>query len=808
MESLPVRSLIVVQRANDRLESMTAMAWQPDDRGPLEPVPAWDRRIWLVAVPLVLVVVAAFLPVLDNGFVNWDDSGNFLENPYYRGLGGAQVKWAWTTFWLGVYQPLAWLLLEVQYVIWKLDPRGYHLTSLVLHAANAVVLYVLTVTLLVRCRADVCLRNPWACALGAGLATALFAVHPLRAEAVAWASCQPYLPCALFSMLAVLAYLRAAGVAPPAQWGWLVGSLVLLAAALLSKAVAVSLPAVLLILDVYPLRRLGGGPGRWFGPAARKVWCEKVPFVLLSLVFMGLAIAAKAHSHTIASIQHASLSARIAQACYGIWFYLVKTVLPLEITAYYPLPERIDWFAPPFLLAILGTLVVSVALFLLRRRWPGLLAAWLSYLVILAPNSGLVRIGDQIAADRYSYLAMMGGVMVAAAGLGRVWQTSWRARPGAIGAIAICLGILPGLILLTRDQCRIWRTSKALWTHALDHGASRSAMAHNNLGLALFQGGELAEAEVQFTEALQQSPDYVPAYNNLGLVLARHGRLAEAAALYTEALRREPNYIKSYNNLGLVRLEEGKLAEAAALYAEALRREPDNTMARCCLGLVLYKQGRLDEAITELSEVLRHEPDNAVARSNLGAALGVQGRLDEAITELSEVLRHEPDNDVARSNLGAALYKQRRFEEAERLFRRVLARQPENTGALKTLAWLLALRDRESAAEALELINRAIGGAGALPSLVDTRAVVLIRAGQFDQALSELGRARTADPRNPNLAIHMAWAYQARGRLDEARRAFQQARELGWRPDTSDPLERSHLDQLGRELTSGAAARK
>ena len=397
--------------------------------------------------------------------------------------------------------------------------------------------------------------------------------------------------------------------------------------------------------------------------------------------------------------------------------------------------------------------------------------------------------------------------MVAAAGLGRVWQTSWRARPGAIGAIAICLGILLGLMLLRGTSAGSAHLESLVDPCSGPRSEPQPRCGHNNLGLALFQGGELAEAEVQFTEALQQSPDYVPAYNNLGLVLARHGRLAEAAALYTEALWREPNDIKSYNNLGLVRLEEGKLAEAAALYAEALRREPDNTMARCCLGLVLYKQGRLDEAITELSEVLRHEPDNAVARSNLGAALGVQGRLDEAITELSEVLRHEPDNDVARSNLGAALYKQRRFEEAERLFRRVLARQPENTGALKTLAWLLALRDRESAAEALELINRAIGGA-ALPSLVDTRAVVLIRAGQFDQALSELGRARTADPRNPNLAIHMAWAYQARGRLDEARSAFQQARELGWRPDKSDPLERSLLDQLGRELTSGAAARK
>ena len=273
-------------------------------------------------------------------------------------------------------------------------------------------------------------RVPWSC--GSGRA-ALFAectlcgprlLPGLRASPICRAPCSR---CWRFWPISA-----AAGVSGPrGSRVALVSSWVLLAAAtaLLSKAVAVSVPLVLLILDVYPLRRLGGGPGRWFGPSARKVWCEKVPFFLLSLEFMGVAIAAKALALRSRRFSMPSFSARnIAHACYGIWFYLVKTVLPLEITAYYPLPERIDWFAPPFLPAILGTLVVSVALFLLRRRRPGLLAAWLSYLIILAPNSGLVRIGDLLGADRYSYLAMLGGVMVAAAPVSvRSRETSWHA---------------------------------------------------------------------------------------------------------------------------------------------------------------------------------------------------------------------------------------------------------------------------------------------------------------------------------------------------------------------------------------------
>ncbi len=329
-----------------------------------EPLPAWDRRTWLVAIPLALFVIAAFIPALDNGFVSWDDDDNFLDNPFYRGLGAAQLRWACSTFWLGVYQPLAWLLFGAQYVIWKLDPRGYHLTSILFHAANAVVLYFLTVKLLVRCRPDSLLRSPWTCAASAGLATALFTVHPLRVEAVAWASCQPYLPCALFSMLAVLAYLRAFPRGSSRRWGWLVGSFVLFVAALLSKAVAVTLPAVLLILDVYPLRRFGNGPGRWYRSSARRVLLEKVPFVLVSLVFMGIAIAAKPQTQVY--IKRYDASARLAQACYAPWFYMSKTVLPLGLVALYPTPGDMDWLAPLFLLGIVGTLAMSVLLFLLR----------------------------------------------------------------------------------------------------------------------------------------------------------------------------------------------------------------------------------------------------------------------------------------------------------------------------------------------------------------------------------------------------------------------------------------------------------
>jgi Flp pilus assembly protein TadD len=615
---------------------------------------------------LVLVVVAAFGPCLGNDFVAWDDEANFLKNPFFRGLGWPQLYWDWTSFRIGVYQPLAWMLLGAEYLFFGLKPWGYHLTNLVLYALNTVVLLVLTIALLVRCQTGPDRPAPRAVILGAGLAVALFAVHPLRTEVVVWASCQPHLCCALFEMLAVLAYLYAfpEGAAP--RRAWLAGAFGLFAVALLCKAYAATLPAVLLILDVYPLRRLGGGPGRWFGPAVRTVWWEKIPFVVLSLLFMGLAIVGREQSRYQVSVQNAGLAARLAQACYGIGFYPLKTVLPWGITAYYPVPDRIVWFKPPFVVGILATLGTSVGLFLWRKRHPGLLAAWLSYLVILAPNLGLIPIGNYIAADRYSYIAMLGLVVLVAAGLARICQAARRSWAAAAALSALGVGVFLSLIVLSREQCRTWRSTEALWVHALSHGASGSAFAHNHLGSALDRQGRLEKARREYAEALRLNPAYAEAHSNLGLVLGRQGRLAEAREELTEALRLKPTFVdalvNAHVNLGVVLSLQGEREAAQAEFSEAVRLKPESADAHFNLGLVLIQQGRLEPAGAEFSEVLRLDPDHADAHGNLGVVLLNQGRLDEARAEFSEALRLKPSSAEARKNLDLVLKAQGRLD--------------------------------------------------------------------------------------------------------------------------------------------------
>ncbi len=403
------------------------------------PLPARDWRTWLLTIPLALIVIYAFIPTLDNGFVGWyDDDQNFRDNPYFRGLAQPRSSGPGVRFLLGVYQPLAWLLFEVQYVFWKLDPRGYHLTSLLLHATNAVVLYVLTVTLLVRCRADCLLESPWTCSLARDSRPPCS--RCTRCELRPWpgppasricpapcSRCWRFLPISAHSRWFLPAVGLARGLVRPVRGG--------------------------------PVVQCGGGepaggavdPGRLPAAAIRGRPRAMVRGVgAESLVGEGPVCDREPCLHGCGHRGQAAITdlrssittpwRGIAQACYGIWFNILKTVLPLDLIAVYPLPREINWLAPPFLWSILATLAMSVGLFLLRRRWPGLLAAWLSYLVILAPNSGIIRISGQIAADRYSYMSTLGLVILAAAGFCRLWRMLSRWRPGAIGITAFGLG--------------------------------------------------------------------------------------------------------------------------------------------------------------------------------------------------------------------------------------------------------------------------------------------------------------------------------------------------------------------------------
>jgi Flp pilus assembly protein TadD len=660
-----------------------------------EPIAVASRHAWKVGLLPGLVAVITFAPVLKNGFVDWDDFTNFTSNYQFRGLGWHQLHWAWTTFHIGVYQPLAWMLLEAEYSLWKLDPWGYHLTSLVLFAVTAVVLDALTVALLLRCQPEEAARNPWPIHLGAALAVALFVAHPLRTEVVAWVSCQPYLPCALFSMLTVLAYLRAHPEGRPARLGWAVVAFLLFVAALLSKAVAAPLPLVFLILDVYPLRRLEGNQGLqgiFSSPSARWAWIEKLPYMTLSLVFMILAVQAKnAFAHLLhIVIAQDTLAVRSAQACYGVCFYLAKTIWPFSISPFYPLPLRITWSDPLYLLAGAAVAGLTVLLILIRRRQPWFLAAWVSYLVFLAPNSGLIRIGCQMAADRYANLAMTGLVVLAAAGLSRLMAK----RVDATRTIVAGLTVVIGLTTLSWTQCRIWSDSIVLWTHALTLAGPDDAILNYYLGIAEFEAKNYQKSLERFTRALRISPSLSEPGRMLGVCLLRLGRVDAAEPALIKAVELWPDDPVIRAHYGELLLHQGRPVEAEPELEEAVRLAPGDPSYRRNLGSSLLRQGKLDEAAYQLEEALKLEPGNADSQNNLGTVRARQGRLDEALGLFTEVLRNRPGHIEARMNLASTMLQKGQVDEAEAQFNEVLRQQPGLAAASNALAEIARAREQ------------------------------------------------------------------------------------------------------------------
>src|SRR5256886_7729858 len=331
---------------------------------------------WLVPVLIALVTFAAFLPTLNNQFVDWDDQRNFLANPHYRGLAWTHLRWMWTTFHMGHYIPLTWMTLGLDYVLWGMNPLGYHLTNLLLHAANAAVFFFVVRRILTLALPSPSERGH-ALAVSAGFAALVFAIHPLRVESVAWATERRDVLSGLFYLVTILVYLRACERRGRDRgWYWL--AVAVFVCALLSKSMVVNLPVVLLILDVYPLRRLGGFVGWWSEPA-RRIYIEKIPFVLLAAAASAIAVMAQSSVHAAASLAQLSVPGRLAVSAYGLGFYFWKMVVPVNLSPLYELPRTMDPVAPPFILSYALVLAIMAIVLALRRPVPGLPAAWVAY---------------------------------------------------------------------------------------------------------------------------------------------------------------------------------------------------------------------------------------------------------------------------------------------------------------------------------------------------------------------------------------------------------------------------------------------
>jgi len=631
---------------------------------------------------------------------------------------------------------------------------------------------------------------------------ALFALHPLHVESVAWVAERKDVLSTLFWVLTMWTYLLY--VEQPRLSRYLL-TLVVFTLGLMAKPMLVTLPFVLLLLDYWPLDRLAGrksedaissGAQKDLGSSAQRpllhrLFLEKVPFFAFAAASSAVTFLVQQSSGAVKSVEIFPLSIRIANGLVSYVSYMVKMIWPQHLAVFYPHPGSSlpMWLAGAAGLLLLG---ISVAVMRAGRRHPYLAVGWLWYLGTLVPVIGLVQVGMQAMADRYTYVPLIGPFIMIAWGIPELTR-GW--RHGRVVLRMAAVSLLAALMVCTWMQVRHWKNNMTLFEHALyttdnnylahdslgntlaQQGKIEEAIAHysaalsikpdfvnshNNLGLALLQRGEVEEAITHFSAALRYESDFPEAHNNLGLALARQGHVDRAIDHYFEAIRLKPDYPEAQNNLGNALASQGMFEQAISHYSEALRLKPEDAEAHSNLANVLARKGKFKEAIDHYSQALQIKPENFEVHYNLGVILADQGKFDEAIDHYSQALRLKPEDAEAHYNLGNALASQGKFKEAIAHYSEALRLKPNYANAHTKLA--VALAENGRVQEAIDHYYEAlrIEPNSSLTHL--QLASVLARQGQAKQAIEHYQEALRLDPDSTIVLNNLAWILATNGR--------------------------------------------
>jgi tetratricopeptide (TPR) repeat protein len=617
------------------------------------------NNIWIY-VGLAVAILAVYAQVATHEFINYDDPAYVMDNPHVRdGFTREGVVWAFTSAHDSNWIPLTWLSHMLDCQLFGLQSGLHHVTSVVLHAISTLLLFAL-------------LRKITGARWPSAFVAFVFGVHPLHVESVAWIAERKDVLSALFWMLTLWAYVRY--VEQRSVQRYVVVAL-LFCCALMAKPMAVTLPVTLLLPDLWPLRRFSRG-----------AMLEKVPLGALSVAAMAIAFVAQKQGGAVAELNAVPLFDRIENALLSYAIYIWKLMVPINLAVFYP------YFAIPAWQWILAGLAIVGGTFLVIREIPVrpyLAMGWFWYVVTLLPVIGLVQIGGQARADRYTYIPMIGISIMLAWGCAELYD---RAKPAIrVVSIAACVAWLA----LAWVNVEYWQNSMTLFQHAIEV-TDANYVAYTNLGSALRHAGRVTEAITDFEIAARIRPDDADVQDNFGEALVASGRLAEAMPHLQEAARLRPESPKAHVDLAAALMRGGRVEDAAAEYRAALRLEPGRIDAQYGLGGVLARQGRMQEAIPYLqaalpylSEQVRIKPDDPDPHYNLGLVYAILERSADAIAEFSATVRLEPDNPESHYNLGVAFASSNRFEDAFGELSTAVRLRPEYVEARVQLANVL-----------------------------------------------------------------------------------------------------------------------
>lgn len=636
-----------------------------------------------VTLGLCLLTGLTYCQVAGLEFVTFDDPVHVYENPHVRtGLTWNNLQWDFGIHGPSQWHPLAWLSHQLDCELFGLRPAGHHVTNLVLHTASVLLLFHALVRMTGRL---------WPSAFVA----AVFAVHPLNVESVAWVAERRNVLSGVFWMLTLLAYChytRRAGV-----WRYLL-VLVSYSLGLMSKPMLVTLPCVLLLLDFWPLGRFR----RWPLPAedsaaaeissatphaATFLLLEKLPLFGLSAVSIILSYLCQQHAGAVATLNAVPLHLRAANALVAYVAYLRKMAWPTGLAAFYPHPALAGGdvhaaIVEPALGAAVLLLAITAGAVWTLRRWPYLAVGWSWYLGTLTPVIGLVQVGDQQFADRYAYIPLI-GVFIAATWL-IADVTSARGRWSSMlpGCAVACLA---ALVICTRVQVNVWQNSIILFSHALSV-TSRNKLAHNNLATALRSSGRTEEAIAHLRSAIAIDSGYALAYYNLSVCLYDRGDLRESIPLLERSLSLDPEHAPAWDRMGTLWGQRGRIDKAVACFERALRVDPEFVGARLNLGIALSRSGREREGLQELRAAIQLDPDlEDDAWNGLGWGLLSAGKIDEACQQFTAALKFNPELAEAHYGLALALLRKGEAARAREHLRRALTIRPDYPEAARLL---------------------------------------------------------------------------------------------------------------------------
>lgn len=715
--------------------------------------------VWSVALAVALLTFVVFYPAVNGEFVNYDDFANFVQNEQNLrlfekpdgtpGLNTDSLKWMFTAHHVGVYTPVSWITVAVD--IWLsggLSSRQLHLTNVAFHSANAMLFFFVLVSLfgIASRKKDESTPPIIACAFAA----LVFALHPLRVEIVAWTSARNNLVGAFFAFLSILAYLHAHRGQEP-RIGPHVAALLLYAVAMLAKAYVLPLPFVLLLLDWYPLRRFDGASKK---QVARIVFEKLVWFgvgLYLALGFIKTMNAALGMPKLISVNEPDPFKdIRPGLAAYSLWFCVTKTILPLNLIVYLPIPREVSLlssiFLPGYLLGIAGTVVAVV----LRNRAPWFTVSWFALLLLLGPVSGLVPLGTFLTADRYTYLAALPLAALFGVALAQFEKNSSDLRRlVAFGLAGLLCG---GLAYGARALIPNWKDSVALWTSVSRyHPNNRHVML--NLGDALVEAGEKergmallwkAAAPVPKGEGRWEAPARFLrglALQNIAVRIGDEGDVAKAIELLKEAVAERPEDTTLLVQVCRLLAGAGRAEEAIPLVDKAINRLPE-----------LHSLKQLKE---ELIAAIPPKPRTPEEAGDLAMA---QSRFEDAISQYRLAVKENPENQDLYGKLSQAFVGAQRYVDARRTLEPAVQRWPDNPGLTYSLLWLLATAPDPNARDAklgLEIVRRINGEEQTQPQLLDIVAAVYAEAGKFDKAIALVTRAIDATPSDQQAGFRM-----------------------------------------------------